>query len=190
MRDAPTARREAPPPAPPCATWCTASHTGYTTTACKYTIQLALFNRIVAQRENRRISNRRGNRRVTQSILLCVTLRHTLRNSAVKKTASRQLTRPSSHHAHTRAPARAARTHPGKSGKNTKQSTENRVNSTPNPGKISFHPSGAYNIRGTRFSINITLLRTWGAAHVAHGGQGSMAFRRAVLRGGVGIGSP
>ena len=43
MRDAPIARRTVTPPAPLCATWCTASQTGYTTTARKYTIQLALF---------------------------------------------------------------------------------------------------------------------------------------------------
>ncbi|MFM7154479.1 MAG: hypothetical protein ACKOZV_10175, partial [Bacteroidota bacterium] len=91
--------------------------------------------------------------------------------------------------AHTRAPARVAHTHPDKPGENTKQSTENSVNSTPNPGKISFHPSGACNIRGTRFAINMSLLRSWGCAHVAHSGPGTTAFHRPVFRGGTGAGS-
>ena len=51
-----------------------------------------------------------------------------------------------------------------------------------------FHPSGAFNIRRGRFAINMSLLRSWGCAHVAHGGPGGMVFRRAVLRG-AGAGS-
>ena len=110
-----TARRTATPPRPPCATHsprhkpprhpghharCThratspAHHARRGVPSHKQAIQpphistTSIWFYLTAELRrisNRRMSNRRGNRRVAQNILLCVTLRHTLRNSAVKK---------------------------------------------------------------------------------------------------------
>ena len=84
----------------------------------------------------------------------------------------------------TQAPARATYAHPTGSPKRKNEIKRRKTpKKTPKPGKILFHPSGACNIRGSHFAINISLLRSWGCAHVAHSGPGNMAFRRAVFRG-------
>jgi len=141
----------------------------------------------MSNRRGNRRGNRREKRRVVQSILLCVTLRHTLRNSAVKKRSghSDEPGNLSDRYLSPRAPAHTPalreetsyRFHEKREIKHLKLWKKHRK-----PEVVSFHPSGAFNIRGTRSASNMSLLRSWGAAHVAHGGQSAVPVERAAVK--------